>query len=250
MPRTGLNWYAWRHPPLTHPAHSTEREPSKMPLLRVQQRGGHLDVAQRRRAAGKPGGGRGQVRLLTIRMPRMPSHGFSCRWPCSAWNPNSCPELGFKCRGPIIWADYLCDLGKVNNLPDPQFLINNNNDNNFIEVISKLQENWHRLKEKICKWSRLFSRFSCIQVFAIPWTVARQAPLPMGFSKQEHWRGEPFPSPGDLPNPGIKPQFLAMQVDSLPSEWPLKPWQVIHPGYMENSKISTTKKQIIWFKNK
>jgi len=42
-----------------------------------------------------------------------------------------------------------------------------------------------------------------------PWTVAHQAPLSMGFSKQEHWSGLPFPPPGDLPNPGIEPASLA-----------------------------------------
>ena len=46
---------------------------------------------------------------------------------------------------------------------------------------------------------------TCIQVFATPWTVAHQAPLSMGFSRQEHWSGLPFPSPWDLPDPGIKP---------------------------------------------
>ena len=41
-----------------------------------------------------------------------------------------------------------------------------------------------------------------------PWTVARQAPLSMGFSRQEYWSGLPFPPPGDLPDPGIKPRSL------------------------------------------
>ena len=50
---------------------------------------------------------------------------------------------------------------------------------------------------------------SCVLLFAAPWTVARQAPLLMEFSRQEYWSGLPFPSPGDLPNPGIKPMFLA-----------------------------------------
>jgi len=44
----------------------------------------------------------------------------------------------------------------------------------------------------------------------------------MGFSRQEYWGGFPFPSPGDLPDPGIKPRFSALQVDSLPSEPPGK----------------------------
>ena len=47
-------------------------------------------------------------------------------------------------------------------------------------------------------------------------TVARQAPLSMGFSRQGYWSGLPFPSPGDLPNPDIEPGSSALQVDSLP----------------------------------
>ena len=47
---------------------------------------------------------------------------------------------------------------------------------------------------------------------ATPWTIARQAPLSMGFSRQEYWSGLPFPSPGDPPNPGIEPQSPALQV--------------------------------------
>ena len=55
------------------------------------------------------------------------------------------------------------------------------------------------------------------------WTAARQAPLSMGLSWQEHWSGSPFPSPGDLPNPGIEPRSPALQAGSLPSEPPGKP---------------------------
>ena len=53
---------------------------------------------------------------------------------------------------------------------------------------------------------------------ATPWTIAHQAPLSMGFSRQEYWSGLPFPSPGDLPNPGIEPRSPALQADSLPTE--------------------------------
>ena len=53
-----------------------------------------------------------------------------------------------------------------------------------------------------------------------PWTVARQALLSTGFFRQGYWSGLPFPSPGDLHNPGIKPQSAALQADSLPSEPP------------------------------
>ena len=56
-----------------------------------------------------------------------------------------------------------------------------------------------------------------------PWTVAHQAPLSMGFSRQEYWSGLPFPSPGDLPDPGTEPGSPALQADSLPSEPPGKP---------------------------
>ena len=51
---------------------------------------------------------------------------------------------------------------------------------------------------------------TCVQVFATPWTVARQAPLSMGFSRQEDWSGLPFPPPGGLPDPGIKPASPAL----------------------------------------
>ena len=50
--------------------------------------------------------------------------------------------------------------------------------------------------------------------FATPWTVAHQAPPSMEFSRQEYWSELPFPSPGDLPNPGIEPRPPALQVDS------------------------------------
>ena len=56
-----------------------------------------------------------------------------------------------------------------------------------------------------------------------PWTVALQAPLSMEFTRQEYWSRLPFPSPGDLPDPGIQPGGTpALQADSLPSEPPRK----------------------------
>ena len=57
-----------------------------------------------------------------------------------------------------------------------------------------------------------------VRVFATPWTVAHQALLSMGFSRQEYWSELPCCSPRDLPNPGIKPRSPALQADSLPSE--------------------------------
>ena len=59
---------------------------------------------------------------------------------------------------------------------------------------------------------------SAVSDSAIPWSVACQAPLSVGFSRHEYWNGLPFPSPGDLPNPGIEPGSPALQADSLPTE--------------------------------
>ena len=59
---------------------------------------------------------------------------------------------------------------------------------------------------------------SRVRLFATPGTVAHQAPPSMGFSRQEYWSGLPFPSPGDLPNPGIEPGSPAFQADALTSE--------------------------------
>ena len=66
---------------------------------------------------------------------------------------------------------------------------------------------------------------SGVQLFETPWTVARQAPPFMGFSRQEYWSGLPFPSPGDLPNPGIEPMSATLQADTLSSEPPEMVWE-------------------------
>ena len=57
---------------------------------------------------------------------------------------------------------------------------------------------------------------SCVRLFAIPWTVIYQASLSMVFSRQEYWSGLPFPSLGDLPDPGIEPRSPTLQADALP----------------------------------
>ena len=64
---------------------------------------------------------------------------------------------------------------------------------------------------------------SHVQVFATPWTIAIQFPLSMEFSRQEYWSGLPFPSPGNLSKPGIKPRSPTVWVDSLPAEPQGKP---------------------------
>ena len=75
------------------------------------------------------------------------------------------------------------------------------------------------------KWldGSMLSCFCCARLCETPWTAASQAPLSVGFSRQEYQHGLPCPSPGDLPNPGIEPRSPTMQVDSLSSEPTGKP---------------------------
>ena len=69
----------------------------------------------------------------------------------------------------------------------------------------------------------VLSCFSRVWLFATLWSIAHQALLSMKFSRQEYWSGLPFPSPGDLPDPGIEPRFPSLEADSLTSEPPGKP---------------------------
>ena len=73
--------------------------------------------------------------------------------------------------------------------------------------------------------AHMLSCINCVQIFVILWTVDPQAPLFMGFFRQEYWRGMPCPSQGDLPNPGIEhisPASNVLVADSLPTELPEK----------------------------
>ena len=74
-----------------------------------------------------------------------------------------------------------------------------------------LKQGWWWFTRKLCP------------TLATTWTVAHQAPLSMGFSRQEYWSGLPFPSLGDLPDPGIEPRSPVLQADSLPTELRGKP---------------------------
>ena len=73
--------------------------------------------------------------------------------------------------------------------------------------------------ENIKKMKVKVKSLSHVQLFATPWTVAHQAPPSKGFSRQEYWSGSPFPSPGDLPDPGLNLHLLHLQSDSLPSSY-------------------------------
>ena len=79
---------------------------------------------------------------------------------------------------------------------------------------------------------------SQVQLFVTPWTVAHKAPLSIEFSRQEYWIGLPCPSPGDLPDPGIKPKSPALQADALPSEPPGNPSIHTKKGYFPITGIT------------
>ena len=72
--------------------------------------------------------------------------------------------------------------------------------------------------------------------FVTSWTVAHQAPLSMGLSRQEYWSGLPCPPPGDLPNPGIKPGSHTLQANSLPSEPPAESYLIPCAGHQGDSR--------------
>ena len=88
------------------------------------------------------------------------------------------------------------------------------------------------------RWWKLLSR---VQLFVTPWPVGHQAPLSRGSSRQEYWSGLPFPSPGDLPNPGVKTRSPVLQADSLPSEAP-------RDGHREVIKIILAPSFLRWDK--
>ena len=100
-------------------------------------------------------------------------------------------------------------------LPDPEY--------NF--MISKFLSDDYRIDYWMS--ACMLSHFSHVWLFVTPWTVACQAPLSIGFTRQEYWNGLPFPPPGDLPHPGIEPKPLCLlywQVSSLLLKPPGKPF--------------------------
>ena len=96
-------------------------------------------------------------------------------------------------------------------------------------------------------WCVCVKSLSRVLLFATLWTVARQAPLSMGFSRQEYWSGLPFPSPGDLPNPGIKPGSPALQADALSSEPPGKQGNKNFPFNLSQEIFLTLNHCLLWW---
>ena len=85
----------------------------------------------------------------------------------------------------------------------------------ILEISKRLEDGMFEIEIDVKSLSR-------VQLFATTWTVAYKAPLSIEFSRHEYWSGWPFPSPGDLPDPGIEPRSPALQADALLSEPPGK----------------------------
>ena len=95
----------------------------------------------------------------------------------------------------------------------------------------------YRQERDFCEWVKSLTR---VRLLVTQWTIAHQAPPSMEFSRQEYWSRLPFPSPGDLPDPGIEPGSPTLQADALPSEPPENPMkehgrtQIGSSAFLEN----------------
>ena len=83
----------------------------------------------------------------------------------------------------------------------------------------------------------LFSLLSCVQLFAAPWAVTLQAPLLLGFPRQEYWSELPFPSPGDLPDPGSQPRSPSLVDGFFTPDPPGKPKYKKHISYSYHHRL-------------
>ena len=115
-------------------------------------------------------------------------------------------------------------------------------------MVGWLSASWHESISHIMFWWPHYAQdsvfvvlsLSHVPLFVTPWTVAHQAPLSVGFFKQEYWNGLSFPSPGDLPNPGIKPTSLALSSGFFTTEQDIR-------GYFFQCIMSIVKKDIVVF---
>ena len=115
---------------------------------------------------------------------------------------------------------------------------------------NKLSDNIQPCHSPFLYWIVRVLRYSVMSDSANPWIVAHQAPLPMGFSRQEYWSGVPFPPPGNLPNPGIKPTSLTspelagrfFTITGL--GWVLNPMTDVCKRPCEDTKILKYKEEI------
>ena len=132
------------------------------------------------------------------------------------WVTNTHRQITILCESKIILSPLIGKrvLWKTNTQSTQADKVCNTHRMSTPDTEEKAVEKWKCNARSCC----VLSRFSRVRLFATPWTVARQAPLSMGFSRQEYWSGLPFPSPGDLPDPGVEPVspvVPALQADSL-----------------------------------
>ena len=118
-------------------------------------------------------------------------------------------------------------MGGVNYVTDvhelaPVFRLHSSKRSLLCKEKVMLSLSYNRIKH-VSKKGESVKSLSPVRLFVTPWTVARQAPLSVQFSRQEYWSGPPFLSPRDIPNPGIKPGSPALQADPLLSNVPEKP---------------------------
>ena len=105
----------------------------------------------------------------------------------------------------------------------------------------QLKQNDNRLITVLIIKSYIMLVLSCVWLSVTPWAVAHQAPLSMGFSRQEYWTGLPFPPPGDLPNSGMEPLSPALEGKFFPTEPSEKP-QIIHTYHKKIIKYRKKRK--------
>ena len=138
------------------------------------------------------------------------------------WKPPKCPSTEEWIK---MWYKYTVEFYSAiirNELPFAATYLKTKNATN--ELIYNIQIGWDFKNKLMITKGRegyirslgltythlLFSSKLCPALFVTPWTIAHTAPLSLGFPRQEYWSGLPFPSPGDLPNPGIKPESSAL----------------------------------------
>ena len=129
----------------------------------------------------------------------------------------------------MIW---MCECAQSLLTLVPPWTIYSPSDSFFLEIVSFVQEHWSVLPFPM---NMLVAQ--SVHIFVTPWTVACQAPLFMGFFRQENWSGMTFPSPGNLPDPGIKHRSPASEADSSPFEPPGKPFPTLKSKILEFGRM-------------
>ena len=151
------------------------------------------------RPGTEPGPWQWKCRVLTTGPPRIPLIHFhfassACSVGVNGWRKRS-ESLGHRIQrtSGLAQKSLLCGKGSL------------------VPLVAQMVKNLPAMQE----WNQMKS-LSRVRLFVTTWTVAYQAPPPMGLSRQEYWSGLPFPFPGDLPNPGIKPKSPALQAYEPP----------------------------------